>query len=419
MKNILVLAYAISPTRGSEYSVAWNYVTHMSKYHRLTVVYGASGNHMGDVEEMEEYTQSHAMSNVRFIAVRPDKLARILNWPNRHGFLVYSFYYAYQRWHWQAYKQVLELLKTDHFDLIHYVGMIGYREPGYLWKLGLPYVWGPVSGANNAPLQLMKRMPLSGRLKQSFRSIANTIQFHSKIRLKKALNATDILLTATSENQMKFKSIHHKDSICIPENAITGNIALGDAKFDFPEKYHIIVIGTLDARKSVGVLLEALTQVKRINLLHIDIIGDGPLKNSLQQYAALHNLDSIITWHGQLPRAEAVKIFNSAHLHVITSVSEGNPTTIWEAMSYGVPTMSFDHCGMHDTICDKCGIRIPISKRYEDCVTTLARNIDALIEHPERFYQLALGTINCAHRYTWERREKFLNNLYDSLFQNK
>lgn len=419
MKNILVLAYAISPTRGSEYSVAWNYVTHMSKYHRLTVVYGASGNHMGDVEEMEEYTQSHAMSNVRFIVVRPDKLARILNWPNRHGFLVYSFYYAYQRWHWQAYKQVLELLKTDHFDLIHYVGMIGYREPGYLWKLGLPYVWGPVSGANNAPLQLMKRMPLSGRLKQSFRSIANTIQFHSKIRLKKALNATDILLTATSENQMKFKSIHHKDSICIPENAITGNIALGDAKFDFPEKYHIIVIGTLDARKSVGVLLEALTQVKRINLLHIDIIGDGPLKNSLQQYAALHNLDSIITWHGQLPRAEAVKIFNSAHLHVITSVSEGNPTTIWEAMSYGVPTMSFDHCGMHDTICDKCGIRIPISKRYEDCVTTLARNIDALIEHPERFYQLALGTINCAHRYTWERREKFLNNLYDSLFQNK
>lgn len=419
MKNILVLAYAISPTRGSEYSVAWNYVTHMSKYHRLTVVYGASGNHMGDVEEMEEYAHSHAMPNVRFIAVRPDKLARILNWPNRHCFLVYTFYYAYQRWHWQAYKRVLELLKTDHFDLIHYVGMIGYREPGYLWKLGMPYVWGPVSGANNAPLQLMKRMPLSGRLKQSFRSIANTIQFHSKIRLKKALNATDILLTATSENQMKFKSIHHKDSICIPENAITGNIALGDAKFDFPEKYHIIVIGTLDARKSVGVLLEALTQVKRIYLLHIDIVGDGPLKNSLQQYAALHNLDSIITWHGQLPRAEAVKIFNSAHLHVITSVSEGNPTTIWEAMSYGVPTMSFDHCGMHDTICDKCGIRIPISKRYEDCVTTLARNIDALIEHPERFYQLALGTINCAHRYTWERREKFLNNLYDSLFQNK
>lgn len=418
MKNILVLSYAISPSRGSEYSVAWNYVTHMSKYHRLTVVYGASGNHMGDVEEMEEYTHSHAMSNVRFIAVRPDKLARILNWPNRHSFLVYSFYYAYQRWHWQAYKQVLELLKTDHFDLIHYVGMIGYREPGYLWKLGLPYVWGPVSGANNAPCQLMKRMPVMGRIKLTFRNIANSIQFHIKQRLRKALKATDILLIATSENQCKFKEVHHKDSICIPENCITGNIILDERKFINPQKYHII-IGRLDANKAVGIFLEALTQVQHYNLLHVDVVGDGPLRSVLQQYAIRHKLNEAITWHGQLPRAEAVKIFNSAHLHVITSVSEGNPTTIWEAMSYGVPTMSFDHCGMHDTICDKCGIRIPISKRYEDCVTALARNIDALIEHPERFYQLALGTINCAHRYTWERREKFLNNLYDSLFQNK
>lgn len=419
MKNILVLSYAISPSRGSEYSVAWNYVTHMSKYHRLTVVYGASGNHMGDVEEMEEYAHSHAMPNVRFIAVRPDKLARILNWPNRHCFLVYTFYYAYQRWHWQAYKRVLELLKTDHFDLIHYVGMIGYREPGYLWKLGMPYIWGPIGGANNAPCQLMKHMPVMGRIKLTFRNIANSIQFHTKQRLRQALKATDILLIATSENQCKFKEVHHKDSICIPENCITGNIILDERKFINPQKYHIIIIGRLDANKAVGIFLEALTQVQHYNLLHVDVVGDGPLRSVLQQYAIRHKLNEAITWHGQLPRAEAVKIFNSAHLHVITSVSEGNPTTIWEAMSYGVPTMSFDHCGMHDTICDKCGIRIPISKRYEDCVAALARNIDALIEHPERFYQLALGTINCAHRYTWEKREKFLNNLYDSLFQNK
>ena len=81
--------------------------------------------------------------------------------------------------------------------------------------------------------------------------------------------------------------------------------------------------------------------------------------------------------------------------------------------------MSFDHCGMHDTICDKCGIRIPIAKRYEDCVAAVAQNIDALLEHPERFYQLAQGTIECAHRYTWKEREKFLNQLYDNLLSTK
>lgn len=413
--NILVMAYAISPYRGSEYAVAWNYVMHMSKYHRLTVVYGASGNHMGDVVEMEEYAHSHTMANVRLIAVKPDKLARALNWPNCHGFFVYSFYYAYRRWHWQVYKQALELLKTDHFDLVHYIGMIGYREPGYLWKLGLPYVWGPVSGTNNAPWQLMKHMPLLGRAKLTFRSWANTIQFHTKRRLKKALKATDILLTATSENQRKFQEVHHKSSIYMPENCITGDIFMNKDKFINPLKYHFVVIGRLDANKSVGILLESLTHVRHIDLLHIDIVGDGPLKNSLQEYAREHNLDAVITWHGQLPRTEAVKIFNSSHLHIITSVSEGNPTTIWEAMSHGVPTMSFDHCGMHDTICDKCGIRIPIAKRYDDCVFSIAHNIDVLLEYPERFYQLAKGTIECAKKYTWAKREIVLNQLYCNL----
>ena len=55
MKDILVLAYAVSPIRGSEYSVAWNYVTQMSKYNRLTVLYGCAGEHMGDFEEMIDY----------------------------------------------------------------------------------------------------------------------------------------------------------------------------------------------------------------------------------------------------------------------------------------------------------------------------------------------------------------------------
>ncbi len=413
------MAYAISPYRGSEYAVAWNYVTHMSKNNNLTVLYGMSDNHMGETDTMEEYLKEHAVNNVRFIAVKPNRLANLLNWPNRHDFLVYTFYYAFSVWQREAYNVAREISKAEHFDLIHYVGPIGYREPGYLWKLGLPYVWGPVGGVNNAPRQLMKHMPLAGRMKQTFRSVANTIQFHTMHRLKKALEATDVLLTATSENQQKFRQVHHKDSICLPENCITGTITLDESKFNNPAKYNIIVIGTLDARKSVGVFLEAMAQVRNRDKLHVDIVGDGPLRARLQGYDCEHGLDGLITWHGQLPRVEAVKIFNRAHLHVITSVSEGNPTTIWEAMSYGVPTMSFDHCGMHDILCSKCGILVPIAKRYEDCVSTVARNVDALLQHPERFRQLAHGTVECAWKFTWAKREEFLNKLYDDLLRGK
>lgn len=409
------MAYAISPFRGSEYAVAWNYVTYMSKENDLTILYGMSDNHMGETHTLDKFLKENSFPHVRFIEIKPNKLANLLNWPNRHNLLVYTFYYAFAEWQKCAYKMAKNLIQNEHFDLIHNVGPIGYREPGYLWKLGLPYVWGPVGGANNVPWQLMKPMPLTGKLKQAFRNVANTIQFHTKRRLKQALKATDVLLTATSENQRKFWEAYHKKSICLPENCITDNITLDESKFNNPSYYRFIVIGTLDARKSVITLLKALTQVKQRNLLRIDIVGDGPLRVSLQRYASVHGIDNLITWHGQLPRNEAVKVFNSAHMHIITSVSEGNPTTIWEAMSYGVPTMSFDHCGMHDTLCKKCGILIPIAKHYEGCVGAVASAIEDLLGHPYRFRQLAEGVVGCAKCYTWNKREKFLNQLYDQL----
>lgn len=414
-KKILVLAYMLSPYKGSEFSVAWNYVTNMSRDNDLTVLYGISGAHMGECREMEEYIHKYPIPGVKLIAVYPNQWANLLNWPNRHNLFVYTFYYAYQVWQKLAYKKAKDLMLTERFDLIHYVGMIGYREPGYLWKLGLPYVWGPVSGANNAPWQLFKPMPWSGKLKQGFRTLANKIQFHTKHRLKEALKHTDILLTATSENQLLFEKVHHKKSICLPENGIVGNISLDFAKFVNPQKYKLIVVGTLDARKSVGIFLEALQIVQHKQLLEVDIVGDGPLRKSLEDYAASAGLDSIITWHGQLPRKDAVRLFNSAHLHVITSVSEGNPTTIWEAMSYGVPTLSFDHCGMHDTLRDNAGILIPIAKHYEDCVKNVADVIESLLVQPDSFLQLANKTIQRAQTYTWDKRCTFFNNLYDRL----
>jgi len=419
MRHILVLAYALSPYKGSEFSVAWNYVKNMSIDNKLTVLYGTSDEHMGEFQSMECFLKNNQLDNVTFVSVKPDGLTECLNWPNKHNVLVYTFYYAYQRWQYLAYLEARNIIKKQKIDLVHFVGMIGYREPGYLWKLWLPYVWGPISGANNAPQVLMKTMPMMGRVKQTFRMIANKYQLRHSCRLKKALAATDVLLTATSENQRIFKQAHGKDSICLPENCISGEIKLNTSKFNHPDKYRLIFVGRIDSRKSLQILLEAMAMLIHLDRVQLDIVGDGPLRCSLQQLAYEKGLDSVVVWHGQLPREEAVRLFDSAHLHCITSVSEGNPTTIWEAMSYGVPTLSFDHCGMHDTIDDTSGIRVPILDTYDKCVEGVTDAIDDLLEHPERFKVLAEGTINRAQLYTWKERRDFWNRLYDDLLEKK
>lgn len=174
-------------------------------------------------------------------------------------------------------------------------------------------------------------------------------------------------------------------------------------------------MGRLDAGKAVGIFLEALTLLKHKEMIHVDIVGDGPLKKKLQQYALKNDIDSLITWHGQLERNNAIQLFNVAHLHVITSISEGNPTVILEAMSCGVPTLSFDHCGMHDTLRDGAGILIPIASTYKACVQSVADAIDKLFEQPNLLLQLAEKTVERAHNYTWEKRRVFWNELYEKV----
>lgn len=68
-RKILVLAYTSSPTRGAEYAVAWNYITEMSADNELVVLYGMSGNHMGEISELEKYIAQNPFDNVRFIPV--------------------------------------------------------------------------------------------------------------------------------------------------------------------------------------------------------------------------------------------------------------------------------------------------------------------------------------------------------------
>lgn len=417
MKNILVLAAFISPTKGSEYSVAWNYVKHMAKYNNLTVVYGASGDVLGDCSEMERYALEHPMLHVKFIAVHASRTTHALNYLNRKGVFPYSFYVAFKSWQKQAYGVAKELMKTQQFDLCHMVGPIGYREPGYFWKLGLPYMWGPIGGANNSPWTLVKHLPWKGRLKHIFRSTANTLQMYTSCRVKKALQATDVLLTATTENQSKFHKLYGKESRYLPENCIDAEIRVNEEKYCYPATYNFIIVGRQDNRKNIKLFLRSLTYVKNKKNLHVDVVGDGPTRTSLQEFAFKNGLDDIITWHGQLPRTKAVQLFNNAHIHVITSISEGNPTTLWEAMSYGVPTLSLDHCGMHDTIDDESGIRIPIHS-YEQCVKDIATTVEALLEHPERFKELSEGVVKRSKQYTWDKREQLLLDCYRKALDN-
>ena len=126
------------------------------------------------------------------------------------------------------------------YDLIHFLCPIGYREPGYLWKLDVPYMWGPICGVNNVPWKLFKILTIKGKIRFLIRNVVNTMQFALSFRLRKALKGVDVLLTATTETKDKFDRICKNESIYIPENCLLVSPLLNSEKFKIENgKYQI------------------------------------------------------------------------------------------------------------------------------------------------------------------------------------
>lgn len=410
--HVLVLAYMISPDRGSEYAVAWNYVETMRESCDLTVLYGAAGPHMGDIEDFQtpNFDDSRDGNTVRFVFVEPPPSAQWLNALNRRGILTYSFYLAYRAWHRAAFAEAQRLCARQRFDVVHYVGPIGYREPGYLWRLPLPYVWGPIGGATSFPWQFRTTMPFKARLRLIARTLGNALQLRVSRRIGHALRRTDVLLTATTENQAIF--LQHKGvaSTYIPENGIDRSITLNTAKFPVIRP-RIAWIGSLEARKGLILLLEAIARMKKPDAISIDIFGDGPLRQQLQARAMELGIDPCLTWHGHVSRQQVLDGLDQAHLHVITGLNEGNTTSLWEALSRSVPLLALDHCGMHDVVQPPYGVRVPVTG-VDETIQGIADALDRLIAEPGRLESMARTCVTSCEKYRIVHRPAVFLNAY-------
>lgn len=410
--RVLALTYLISPKRGSEYAVAWNYVQAMRAHCDLTVLYGSAGAHMGDTEDFEtpDFVDRNGEGDVTFRFVRQSRWARWLNALNRRGILPYSFYLAFNAWHRSAAAEAQKLVAEKPFDLVHLVGPIGYREPGYLWRLPLPYVWGPIGGVTSVPRSFYPTMPLKGRLTLKARAFINALQLRFSGRVEKALRRADFLFTATTENQTTFERLKGVQSTYLAENGIEGAITLNTGKFP-ARPIRIAWIGSLEPRKGLSLLLDAVAGLRDARHVQLDIVGDGPMSEQLRQAAIDAGVAEQVTWHGKVPRQRVLELLDQAHLHAVTGLNEGNPTSVWEALARSVPVISLDHCGMHDVVQPPYGIAVPVTTP-EQTTRAITDALERLIDAPEQLEAMALSCADACDRFRVVHRPAILLDAY-------
>ncbi len=207
--------------------------------------------------------------------------------------------------------------------------------------------------SNQVSRLVCKRMniPLIGTLVSDSYSERRTDSFHFKRKL--AFQIYHLLDRITSGIPQKW--IANSESIK-KSNAVTLGLDLNKIEVVYrgrdvdifsawsaPQKppFRFVFIGRLLETKGLKELIKAFHQhIQKHENVQLEIFGDGPYRNTLEQLIQSLNLQSIVIMHGRVK--DAWKKLYQAHCFVFPSWYEGFSGALVEAMMTGIPIIASD-----------------------------------------------------------------------------
>lgn len=126
----------------------------------------------------------------------------------------------------------------------------------------------------------------------------------------------------------------------------------------------ISFVGRLDKGKNVGELLDIFEQSNLPKDWILQIIGDGVERNNLEKYVKDKGLDANVCFLGSKNIDEISKLLDKSKIFVSTSLKEGLPTVLVEAMFCSNALIAYDcNYGPSDIINENNGFLIPLGDK--------------------------------------------------------
>jgi 2-deoxystreptamine N-acetyl-D-glucosaminyltransferase/2-deoxystreptamine glucosyltransferase len=165
----------------------------------------------------------------------------------------------------------------------------------------------------------------------------------------------------------------------------------------FPELPHPRVgyVGRLAAQKAPHRAVQAFAGVD--HRAHLVVVGDGPLRQVVDDAVAASPARDRITCRGFVPHREVPAVLAALDVLVLPSVYEEMGSVLVEAMASGLPVVATHVGGIPEVVCDRVtGILVPPGD-----VPALATAIDELVRDEDLRTRLGAAARERAGRYSW------------------
>jgi glycosyltransferase involved in cell wall biosynthesis len=412
--KVLLSAKACDPYMGSESHVGWSSALALAKDHDLWVLTGSRNR--APLERAE--TEGLIPKNIRFIyAGSFGRFSSNRMWAR---FQDWGEYASFAR-------AILPIARRLHrevkFDVAHHVTIATWRIASPLWKLGIPFAFGPVGGAERFPIRFLGILSGPARAFELCRKASNVISRLSPA-VRSCICRASHFWAVNNETFELAKQMRgseaHVTNLChtfFSEEkikAFTGSGAVRDPRAPL----RLFAGGNLEGRKGAALALMALARVKGQGVkFRYRFGGGGPEAGSLRKLTAKLGLQEEVVFGDPLSGASYRDELAASHVFFFPSFREGSGVTLMEAMLAGcVPVVA--NCGGPGCIVgDDCGFKIPVTTT-EQMVRDLAATLVMIDGKREMILQRsAASSRRIATVYSESEYRKAVGLVYGSMRQ--
>lgn len=411
MLSILINAYACSPNMGSEPGMAWNWCVNLAKYCELHII--TEGEFKDKIESvLPTLLQGN---NMHFYYSPVSDEIRKMCWNQGD----WRFYKYYKEWQWKTYLMAEEIIKHHHIDIVHQLNMIGFREPGYLWKIeDKPFVWGPIGGLKQFPSSYLEGAGIKMKFFNRIKNIINIYQIKHDKRVNQALKNADLLISSIPDSYNAIKKYKGLNSIIIPETGcfIDDKAIRRNKKEKVDDDFRLLWVGKFDFRKQLNIALATMTKLKDKSNIKLIICGSGSddQVSYYKQMALNLGIDDNVVWKGNIENSKVKEEMRKSDIFFFTSVSEDTSTVVLEAVSCELPVLCFDTCGMGYVINESVGQKVPLTNPRQSA-DDFAEKINYLYNNREFLQKLSDGCKQRQKELSWDNKAKQMVEFYKNI----
>ncbi len=432
MKNnrlrALVIAHELSPKNGSECAEGWNMVIRLAKFHDVTVFYasGSHGNFNSYLDHVNNYlSENGPINGLSFINIDQPGITKFivsLNKPFRKFIpatgLPVLYFLGYRFWQKAAYTKAKEFHKKEKFDVVHQLTQTAFREPGYCWKLNIPFFWGPTGGIRSFPAAFNKLLSIKSRVLEKIRKFSTYYQYNFSRRVVKANKMASVIYSfSNADADLLSKKATGEIKLMMDAGTIDHRGIMNQTD-NRPSIIKGIWCGQLIERKAAILLLKAIALSKQTKEeITFQIIGSGPQEAELKEQARTLGLNNI-EWIRNVDRAGVFNMMKEADFFIHTSLREGTPHVIMEALSTSLPVICHDAFGMGIAINDSCGIKVPLISP-DISIREFHDAMERLVSDKKLLGELKTGAYNRSLEITWDKMAETIANDYSEVISKR